>query len=385
MFKQIRNVLARSIIPKFPVPEGYFSTVEEWSATASSQPFRNQLTVHPAHPGEILYRKEPVRLGADLHPKFACELKKESPPTFVLEYLNGRCWGQAGTIITPDNYVLAEMSHEFRDRVEDYFIFSQQSLPQPVHLSGTAVVLSAPAGYVFGHFLFDILPQLAILEKAGLDWMEADHYLISGPYTGFQKEVLDLLGIDPQKVIDATRTPHVTADRLLIPSRPGVSGNYPAWAVQYLRDLLGPFAGRLPNGITPRLLVSRSLASGRKILNEDELFGQLVPHGFSLIHNEKLSIPETIAVYQQAEVVVGPMGSSMCSTLFCEPGTKVVETYPESSVNVFTWAFGIHIPLEFAYLIGPCQSDPTKDRHNWDYTIEMSELLEILRCVRVDL
>lgn len=72
------------------------------------------------------------------------------------------------------------------------------------------------------------------------------------------------------------------------------------------------------------------------------------------------------------------MGSSMCSTLFCRPSTKVVETYPGSSVNVFTWAFGQFIPLEFAYLIGTSIVDTSRNCHDWDYNLNLNELRQLL-------
>ncbi|MCX7396115.1 MAG: glycosyltransferase 61 family protein [Planctomycetales bacterium] len=357
-----------------PSPSGYWSTFEAWQNSPTAPGNDSRVKFHTAHPAEILIRQPPVYLESELHPKFVCELRKESPPTFVVEYLDGRCWGRAGTIVGPDNHVLADMSHEFRDRIEDYEIFQQPYIVRPQHLHGTAVVLAAPAGQVFGHFLFDVLPRLGILEKAGFDWRSADHFIISGPFAKFQKETLELLGIESPRIADCCKHAHWTADRMLIPSRPGISGNYPRWAVDYVRDLLLPFEGKVPQGLGSKLFVSRANAPGRKIANETEIMQVLQPMGFSVVRNEELTMPETIAAYQQAEFVVGPMGSSMCSTLFCKPGTKVIELYPDSSVNVFTWAFGQFIPFNFGYCIGTSLNEAQTNPHDWNYTVDDKQL-----------
>ena len=367
-----------------PAPCGYHSGIDRWLIARQASNPAWGIVRHDAFASETLVRTPPVSMYDELHPKFVCELKKESPATFVLEYVNGRCWGMAGTIIGPDNYVLADMSHEFRSRIEDYDIFHQPYLVRPRHLNGTAVVLAAPAGQVFGHFLFDVLPRLGILEKAGFDWRSAEHFIISGPFAKFQKETLELLGIESSRIADCCRHAHWTADRMLIPSRPGISGNYPRWAVEYVRDLLLPFEGKVPPGLGSKLFVSRANAPGRKIANETEIMQILQPRGFSLVRNEELTMPETIAAYQQAEFGVGPMGSSMCSTLFCKPGTKVIELYPDSSVNVFTWAFGQFIPLNFGYSIGASLNDAHTNPHDWNYTVDDELLRGLLNKMAVD-
>ena len=373
-------LLANGVAP----PRGFYSTIEEWQCSQAGKKFASQLQFHPAHPEETLIRKPPTHLYPELHEKFVCELRKESPATFVLEYLNGRCWGPAGSIVTPDNRLLADMSHEFQPEISRYEVFRHTYLQSPRHLPGTAIVLAAPAGAVFGHFLFDVLPRLGILEKAGFDWRQADHVVITGRYRGFQEEALQLLGIDAAKIVDCSDFPHWTADRLLVPSRPGISGNYPAWTIDFVQKLLAPYRGQVPAGISKRLLVSRSRAAGRRIANEREIFQQLALLGFTLLHNEELTMPETIAAYQQAEFVIGPMGSSMCSTLFCKPGTKVIEAYPDSSVNVFTWAFGQYLGTDFGYLVGDSLKDNQRNCHDWDYIVQIDQLTKLVEFMNLD-
>jgi hypothetical protein len=360
------------------IPDGHYVDLAEMMTATDAAGFLKRFRKHDAHPAESLIRNPPVHLEAELHERFICELKKESPSTFVLEYEHGRCWGTQGTVVTPDNRVLAEMSHEFCPSIQQYRIFQQTVLDQPRHLKGTAILLAAPAGQVYAHFLLDVLPGLAILERAGFNWKSADHYIISGPQEGFQGETLRLLGIEPERIVDASTHPHLTADQLLIPSRPGISGNYPRWAVEFVRELLLPLATKRPDELGPRLFISRSLAKMRRIRNESEIFRVLDEKGFCLVHNEKLSVAQQLATYVSAECVIGPMGSSTCNTLFCQPDTTVIESYSDSSVNVFTWAFGQHVPLKFGYLVGKGIDDKCQHPHDWDYTVDVDQLQQLI-------
>lgn len=360
------------------VPTDYYANAADLFTASDSTSFRNRFQRHDAHPGESLFRMPPIRLEDHLHDAFVRELRKESPPTFVLEYHGGRCWGQAGSVVTPNNKVLAEMSYEFAPTIQQYQIFQQHILDRPRHLPGTAILLAAPAGNVYAHFLLDILPKLAILERAGFDWRSADHYIISGPHRTFQAEALSLLGIESHQVRDMSAYPHWSADRMLIPSRPGISGNYPGWAVDFVRQLLLPLA-QVPSGWNAaKVFISRRMAGKRRIINESELFESLRPLGFQTIENENFTFREQIGLYAAAEFVIGPMGSSTTNTLFCRPDTPVIETYSDSSVNVFTWSYGQFVPLRFAYLIGSGIVNGEHNPHEWDYRIDPAKMRAVL-------
>ena len=134
----------------------------------------------------------------------------------------------------------------------------------------------------------------------------------------------------------------------------------------------------MPDRLGRRLFVSRANAAGRRVENEATIMAILGPLGYESVRNETLTIPETIATYRQAEFVIGPMGSSMCSTLFCEPNAKIIELYPDSSVNVFTWAFGQFLGQRFGYLTGVTQPDQSQNPHNWNYTIDPSKLQALM-------
>lgn len=92
--------------------------------------------------------------------------------------------------------------------------------------------------------------------------------------------------------------------------------------MQKLRDRLLPLK---KSGIESgsRLFISRKNIPRRKF-NEEELVSSLQDLGFVSVSPEEFSFEEQIALFNNADVVVGPSGAAMTNLLFCKPGAKVL-------------------------------------------------------------
>lgn len=104
-----------------------------------------------------------------------------------------------------------------------------------------------------------------------------------------------------------------------------------------------------------RIFVSRSRLPTdhyRQMTNEAELAAFLETRGFSVVAPETLSAAEQIALFHSAEEVVGLGGAGMFNTVFCRPGTRVLDiestpTFLEAHANLFG-----SLGLTYAMLIG---------------------------------
>lgn len=76
-----------------------------------------------------------------------------------------------------------------------------------------------------------------------------------------------------------------------------------------------------------KIIVSRSLARTRRLLNEDWLVKEL--EGFELVHLESLTFAEQVAMFSEARVVIAPHGAGLTNLVFGR-GIKVFEFYPDS-------------------------------------------------------
>ncbi len=351
-------------------PIGGVVSAQEWVQS------RQTGCIHPSYPPYHYVRTPPFGLDPVLHKSFQMELQRlEAPGTFVLELHGGRIWGSQGSVLTPDDCLIAELSPEFRKRVEDYGVFQQNKLGPLENIEGTTCSLASPAGQVYGHWMMDVLPKLAILENAGFDWNKVDYFFVNGMDLPFQKRSLDLLGISG-RCIDGNTHRHVRAEYLLAPSMPAVSGNMPAWAADFLRDLFLPNA-RDP-GLGKRIYISRKKAARRKIVNENEIVRMLEGLGFKTVTLEDLKLEEQVGTFSEADWVIGPNGSSMFNLAFCHKGARVIELFSESSVNVCQWAIANLVPVHYGYLLGNQVMAPQTDPHEYDYSIDTEQLLQLV-------
>lgn len=74
-----------------------------------------------------------------------------------------------------------------------------------------------------------------------------------------------------------------------------------------------------------RLYITREKAVRRKISNEAMLKVCLLNHGFRLIDPGALTFREQVALFAEAEIVVGPHGAGLTNAAFMAPGGAMVE------------------------------------------------------------
>ncbi len=94
-----------------------------------------------------------------------------------------------------------------------------------------------------------------------------------------------------------------------------------------LRDLQRPHAkvGRR------RLYIGRD-GQKRPFLSEAALIEALRPLGFEAIQPERYSVPEQIALFGEAEIIVAPTGAALANCLYCPPGAQVIELIPRDMI-----------------------------------------------------
>jgi capsular polysaccharide biosynthesis protein len=214
---------------------------------------------------------------------------------------------------------------------------------------GTVVVLSAPGSRVYYHWLLDVLPRLEIARRAGFGADEPARFLVSGGSLPFQRESLAALGVAPERVLDASRHPHLAAERLVVPSYPGRAEHPPRWVCDFLRRSLLPEARPAPG---ERIYVSRRDAATRRVANETQVEAVLRAHGFRTVTLDGMPVTEQAALFASASVVAGPHGSGLANLAFCAPGARVVELFAPGYVNPCFWSLANQAGLEYAYLLG---------------------------------
>ncbi len=214
----------------------------------------------------------------------------------------------------------------------------------PVHIPGDVAVVTATNHDCYYHWIFDILPRMVkALEHAP----DVDRIYLQRK-SRFQDLTLDLLGIDPSRIVNTEDVPWISADNLIVPCHQIMTGHHhPRWVTDWIRSAFLPHAEREGEG--RRIYVSRSIARNRRVKNEDEIYGMLKARGFEFVHAEKLSFQQQIGMFAEAEAVVAPHGAGLTNLAFCAPGTKVIELFPSLVMDCYH-RLCVDLDLHYAFV-----------------------------------
>ncbi|WP_461138030.1 glycosyltransferase family 61 protein [Spirosoma pomorum] len=174
--------------------------------------------------------------------------------------------------------------------------------------------------------------------------------LFDAPY---EREYMAMLGITPDQIVDS-RTTSVTFESCVLANVGHWFYPNPADIHALRKYVLAQFPA--PEGKRNRIYISR--AGRRSILNEDELIALLRTYDFQIIEDVPRSVAEQIAIYQQAEFIIGPHGASMTNVLWCQPGTHLFELFSSAYYpEFFRYLTGL-LGLQYsAYFHGPAETD----------------------------
>ncbi len=82
-----------------------------------------------------------------------------------------------------------------------------------------------------------------------------------------------------------------------------------------------------------KLYIDRGDHANRRIPNEAELVGKLLERGFVAVRPETLTLPEQVALFANAAMVVAQLGAGLANIAFCRPGAIVYELLAEHHQN----------------------------------------------------
>lgn len=306
--------------------------------------------IYPAHTVE---RPPPQTTGSrPLHPAFASELSRRLPSAGVAVIPGGRVMTSMGAVITPDHYLVNDVSHTGAgDNPYAHPLFSVPRLPEVTNVKGRVAVITVypgnlPSRPYYGHWLLDMLPRLHLLERSGTSWDK----VVVPQVARYQRESLKLLGLE---TIISEQNLNLEAEELVVPSLAGFPiGNYSAWACQWLRDSFFPLTPPPTSSQPRRLYISRGKAATRRMLNEDELMSALSPLGFERLFLEDYSFLDGVRLLRDAEAVISPHGSNITNLVFCRAGTPVIEIFSPKYVAGCHYSAACQVGLNYGYVIG---------------------------------
>jgi capsular polysaccharide biosynthesis protein len=298
------------------------------------------------YPTTTLGMKAPGTIEAALLPNFQALLDQvDLPAEGILTLQKGIATSKGGNLSEQGKLVTTFLQpidgkppHQ-----HDLFRFStKRFFPRIYRADGPVVTLAAGWQGAFYHWIFDVLTRLHLIEKGG---HSLNRLYVEAAFD-FQKESLELLGIQPSQMINAKDYAAVYAPQLIIPSVPPIPTE---WGCQFLREKILP---KLSSRSRLRLYVSRSEASRRRILNEEAVETMLRRYGFEKVILSSFRFKEQAELFYAADAVVGPHGAGFSHLVFCRPHTPVLEIFSPPYVNLCYWHVCNRVSLSYHYLFG---------------------------------
>ena len=146
-------------------------------------------------------------------------------------------------------------------------------------------------------------------------------------------------------------------------------GFCPKWACDYLKELL---AGDIADSSPINIYISRSKASQRKILNEDEVFEFLSEKNFHRVYLEELLLKDQIKLFKNARMIIAPHGSGLTNIVFSNSGTKLVEIFSPTYMEPCYWRLANALELDYSYILG------RENVENHNIIVDIEKLKNIL-------
>lgn len=213
------------------------------------------------------------------------------------------------------------------------------------------VALPWGALHNYGHFLIDGMSSVVAWSQV---FGEQSAVLYTPPLRAWQSEILDAF---------TRRSKNLTLQRTEL--------EYMHLDGVFFFDIMDHFLQKSTNivtGVRERLLEEFKATDGRRIarklyikrnneqkryfLNEEEIMEFLEAQGFEVISPEMWSVREQAAIFGSADIVVGN-GAALANSLFCCPGTVVLEIQPHHAQSIWVRNLCLHLGLKWAPFFTP--------------------------------
>jgi capsular polysaccharide biosynthesis protein len=319
---------------------------------AAAHPEISVREIHPAEPVVV----PPVPFSN------AFPHEETSAPAFVFEIPNVNFWAYyGGAVVTSDSALLADLSPEVWG-IRHHPIFSRWRLPQSQLLAGrTGIAVTPEAATNYYHWTLDALPRLLLLKHATGNFANYDTILLGGGRWRYETESVAALEVPADKIRYVGSGNRFEIASAVIPSIDHSAKIIAPWKIRALRQLVSD-----EGASRRRFYISRRRAAVRRIENENEneIVALLRAHGFENLELEDFSWCEQARLFAGAEVIIAPHGAALANTVFCAPGTWVVEISTRAGYRDWYLQLAAAAQLRYRWLeAAPAARRSFKSRH----------------------
>ena len=267
-----------------------------------------------------------------------------------------------GAIVTPEGRALSASVAEVKYITEDLsglpgasveggrVLLSFPNLKE--HVEKAIVTMPWGAIHNYGHFVLDCLPAVAVLAEVE---QLAEYRFVFPPLKPWHLRHLELLGIDPvQCAADWYAADDIVHTNCMNHFLHWPNVNYRTLVSAQMRRL-GPFSEP-----ARRLYIARRDRDKRHFVSEENFQACLAEEGFEIVYPEELPIDQQIIRFRSASIVIGCSGAGLANTIYCRPGTLVIEIAPVLFAGI--WVRNICALMGLRWRPYFCQASRTRSQ-----------------------
>ena len=233
----------------------------------------------------------------------------------------------------------------------------------------------------FFHWVMDGLTKVALFMEL---FPESKEFQVICPISrlSWQLESLEALGLSREQLLFVDQNPFFM-ERLWIADYVRENPQfYPNDIVDILSKKI--FKNVIANSTSietpPLIYIKRKLASGRAIVNEQELIQSLKKFGFVDYYLEDMNFYKQVQLFYNAKVVIAPHGAGLTNLIFSKSNTKILELFGDYLNPVF---YKMSSAKGMDYFLFKGKDADCKDSRRNNFYIDVSALESFL--VRNDL
>jgi hypothetical protein len=259
-------------------------------------------------------------------------------------------------------------------------LFFPERLSRVSRIEGEHLIVANSEKPNYGHYLLDMVPLIHLGAAMGVP-------MLTWSLRPWQRALIARLD-PPEGLIREIRPRPVFLRRAIVSNR--MSGIATQNAHPQTREAFAAILANVrkaqPTRETPRrVLVCRSVANIRNIVNRAEMIEALRPLGFAAIQPETLSFDEQALTFAGADIIVCEFGAAATNVVFCREGAKFVEIIAEGQYDPWSAHLAAMLGLEHVVLFQRQTAEALANapRHKKDtafaYSVDVKTLVETVR------
>lgn len=333
-------------------------------------------------PAGLIIRQPPRTLESPIHPSFEPLYRFEIPARALVRVAGGRLVGANGVIVLPDGSLVGELvalTVPGQKGILEGQTAYREPLPRNVtRKRGSYYPLFAIGWRNYYHWNHDVLmPASRILEHLPADI----RFVVPPRLKPFQYEPLQLLGIESSRIETVHGEGVWDFDSLFFSTpvmKTQIDTREPLeW---FRRTALERFDIPPPRQ-RRRIYVSRRLDHHHRTVNEPEVEALLRAHGFETVIPGTLSFRDQVALFAEADILVGTGTGLNANLVFAPVGARVLQFQEPTHVIHAVWTMAESLGHHYWYMM--CEAVPNPGRHA-NILVPIDKLQQALNAVLSD-